>query len=204
ALRADWRRSWRGASERFRSWRHASGVASRSLRGSAGRAASAFVVAVFALGVPAALAATSANTSPEGQAATQGVSLVGNQFHLNGRPFVPHGFTSISQLLSPWCATNATAAASANYGDTEIATAINTWHANTLRFQVSQPVLAGPNGAAYAQQVQTNVQEALNAGLVVIISMQDQSFACGPAEPLPSQETEAAWSTLLTNTTLRS
>src|SRR5207248_1061408 len=55
----------------------------------------------------------------------------------------------------------------------------------------------------YAQQIQTNIQEALTAGLVVIISMQDQSLACGPAEPLPSQETETAWSTLLSNTTLR-
>jgi chitodextrinase len=131
------------------------------------------------------------------------VTVVGNQFYLNGRPFVPHGLNSVSQLNSSWCTANSTAAAAANYGDAEIAAAKNTWHVNTLRFQVSQPVLAGPNGAAYAQQVQTNVQKALNAGLVVIISMQDESLACGPAEPLPSQETETAWNTLLANTTLQ-
>jgi chitodextrinase len=131
------------------------------------------------------------------------VTVVGNQFYLNGRPFVPHGLNSVSQLNSSWCTANSTATAAANYGDAEIAAAKDTWHANTLRFQVSQPVLAGPNGAAYAQQIQTNVQEALNAGLVVIISMQDESLACGPAEPLPSQETETAWNTLLANTTLQ-
>jgi ABC-type sugar transport system substrate-binding protein len=161
------------------------------------RAASLVVAVALALGVLAAVAATSAAPA---QAATQGVTLVGNQFYLNGRPFVPHGLVSVSQLNSPWCTRSATRGAAAHYGDTEISTAKGNWHVNTLRFQVSQPVLAGPNGAAYAQQVQTNVQKALTAGLVVIISMQDDSWACGPGAPLPSQETETAWHTLLTNT----
>ena len=81
---------------------------------------------------------------------------------------------------------------------------MGSWGANTLRFQVSQPVLAGPDGAAYAQQIQAGAGMALAAGFVVIVSMQDQSPACGPAEPLPSQETEDAWTTLLSNTTLGS
>jgi chitodextrinase len=196
-------RSCWGTPERVNSWRRACEAARHYLWPGAGRAASLAAVALLALAVPGALAATSAETSQGEQAAARGVTVVGNQFYLNGRPFVPHGFNSVSQLNSPWCTANSTAAAAANYGDAEIAAAKNTWHANTLRFQVSQPVLAGPNGAAYAQQVQTNVQEALNAGLVVIISMQDESLACGPAEPLPSQETETAWNTLLANTTLQ-
>lgn len=186
--------SW-GAAERLDSCQCVNGLASRRLRLSAGRAAS-ITVALLVVGAVLAL------TSPA-QAATSGVTVVGNQFYLDGQPFVPHGFNSISQLDSPWCTTNSTAAAAANYGEGEIATTEDTWHANTLRFQVSQPVLAGPNGAAYAQQIQTNVDEALNAGLIVIISMQDQGLACGPAEPLPSQETETAWSTLLANTSLQ-
>jgi chitodextrinase len=135
-------------------------------------------------------------------AAAPGVTLSGNQFLLAGQPFVPHGFDSIALLNSAWCTSKSTAAAASNLGSAELNAAENTWNANTLRFQVSQPVLAGPNGAAYAQQVQSGADLALNAGFVVDISMQDQSLACGPAEPLPSQETETAWATLINNTTL--
>ena len=201
-MRLHHRSCW-GALKRFSSWQRAKSAATRCVRLRGGRAAFVVIAAVLALGVSAAPAATGVKNGQADQAATQGVILAGNQFYLNGRPFVPHGLNSISQLNSPWCTTKLTAAAAANYGDTEIEAAKDSWHANTLRFQVSQPVLAGPNGAAYAQQIQTNVQQALNAGLVVIISMQDQSLACGPAEPLPSQETETAWNTLVTNTTLQ-
>lgn len=196
-------RSCWGALKPSSLWQRAKSAGGRSVRLRGGRAAVVAVVTVLAPGVFAAPAAAGVTTGQAEQAATQGVTVAGNQFYLNGRPFVPHGLNSISQLNSPWCTTNLTAAAAANYGDSEIEAAKDTWHANTVRFQVSQPVLAGPNGPAYAQQIQTNVEEALNAGLVAIISMQDESLACGPAEPLPSQETETAWATLVTNTTLQ-
>lgn len=133
-----------------------------------------------------------------------GIAVSGDQFLLDGQPFVPHGFNSIALLDSPWCSNAETAAAAGNLTSAELATAIGSWNANTVRFQVSQPVLAGPDGAAYAQQIQAGVSMAVNAGLVVIVSMQDQSPACGPAEPLPSQETEQAWAALIGNTTLSS
>ncbi|HEX4433084.1 MAG TPA: cellulase family glycosylhydrolase [Frankiaceae bacterium] len=133
---------------------------------------------------------------------TAGLSLVGNQFTLNGQPFVPHGFNSIALLNSPWCTTGPSLAAATALSATELQLARTSWNANTLRFQVSQPVLAGPNGPAYAQQIETAVQLVLSSGFVVDVSMQDQSRACGPAEPLPGPETETAWSTLIANTTL--
>ena len=135
-------------------------------------------------------------------AATQGVTLSGNQFQLAGQPFVPHGFSSIALLNSAWCTNKSTAAAAGNLNTAELDAAKNTWNANTLRFQVSQPVLRRPNGIAYAQQIQAGADLAINDGFVVDIDMQDQSLACGPAEPLPSQETETAWATLIDNTTL--
>ena len=141
---------------------------------------------------------------PAAPASTTGITVSGNEFLLNGQPFVPHGFNSIALLNSPWCSRSETAAAANNFTTTELATAMSSWNANTLRFQVSQPVLAGPDGAAYAQQIQAGVAMALDAGFVVIVSMQDQFLACGPAEPLPSQETEDAWATLISNTTLGS
>jgi endoglucanase len=137
-------------------------------------------------------------------ASTTGITVSGNEFLLNGQPFVPHGFNSIAFLNSPSCSQSDTAAAANNFTTSELATAMSSWNANTLRFQVSQPVLAGPDGIAYAQQIQAGVGMALAAGFVVIVSMQDQFLACGPAEPLPSQETEDAWTTLLGNTTLGS
>jgi hypothetical protein len=76
----------------------ASGAASRFLRLST----RAFAVAVLALSFLAVLAGTRAKTSEAAQAANRGVTVVGNQFYLNGRPFVPHGLNSVSQLSSPW------------------------------------------------------------------------------------------------------
>ncbi len=128
--------------------------------------------------------------------------MSGDEFFLNGQPFVPRGFNSIALLNSLSCSQGVTAAAANNFTSTELATAMSSWNANTLRFQVSQPVLAGPDGAAYAQQIQGGVGMAIAAGFVVIVSMQDQFLACGPAEPLPSQETEDAWATLISNSTL--
>jgi len=146
----------------------------------------------------------SGTAAPAASASNTGITTSGDEFLLNGQPFVPRGFNSIALLNSPWCSQSTTAAAANNFASTELATAMSSWNANTLRFQVSQPVLAGPDGAAYAQQVQAGADMALAAGFVVIVSMQDQSLACGPAEPLPSQETEDAWATLISNTTLGS
>ena len=135
-------------------------------------------------------------------AAPEGVTLSGNQFLVDGQPFIPHGFNSVALLYSASCTTEQ--AAYNNFNTTELATAKNTWNANMVRFQVSQPVLAGPNGVAYAEQIQKSVTIARNDGFIVDISMQDQALACGPSEPLPSQETETAWATLLNNTSLSS
>lgn len=155
-------------------------------------------------GMLAGIVVLLSGTAAPAPASTTGITLSGNEFLLNGQPFVPRGFNSIALLNSPWCSQSETAAAASNFTTTELATAMSAWNANTLRFQVSQPVLAGPDGAAYAQQIQAGVDMALAAGFVVVVSMQDQFLACGPAEPLPSQETEDAWAALLSNTTLGS
>jgi len=101
-------------------------------------------------GIVLLLSGTAVSAVP---ASTTGITMSGNEFLLNGEPFVPHGFNSIALLNSPWCSQSDTAAAANNFTATELATAMSSWNANTLRFQVSQPVLAGPDGAAYAQQI---------------------------------------------------
>ena len=142
------------------------------------------------------------HASPAGADAASGIAVQGNQLYVNGQLFIPHGFNVTALLNSSWC--DQASKAAGNYGPAELAAAMGTWNANTLRFQVSQPVLAGPDGAAYAQQIQGAVEMARSAGFIVDISMQDQSQACGPAEPLPSPETESAWATLITDTSLSS
>ena len=159
---------------------------------------------LLAISLIACLCLIAQGLAPAAFAASGGLTISGNTFQLDGQPFVPQGFNSIAALYSTWCTTSATQAAASNFGSGELTAARTNWNANTLRFQVSQPVLAGPNGAAYAGQVQADADTALSDGFVVDISMQDQSLACGPGEPLPSQETEAAWTTLITNTTLSS
>ncbi len=116
---------------------------------------------------------------------------------------MPHGFNSIALLNSRWCTSPVTQAAAASFSPAGLQLAQSAWNADTLRFQVSQHVLAGPNGVAYAQQIDAAVKTALSSGFVVDVSMQDESRACGPAEPLPGPETEAAWSRLISNTGLR-
>lgn len=160
------------------------------------------IVGVFALAGLPLISGTIGAPSPAA-ADAPGLTLSGNEFLLNGQPFVPHGFNSVALLNSPWCTSAPTQAAASSFSPSELQLAKTSWNANTLRFQVSQPVLAGPNGAAYAEQIDAAVQQVLGNGLVVDISMQDQSRACGPAEPLPGPETEAAWSTLISNTGLR-
>jgi Fibronectin type III domain/Cellulase (glycosyl hydrolase family 5) len=170
-----------------------------------GRSAKKIVVRIAAVGlaalacisvVPRALVHVNASTDPAV------VSVEGNQFFIDGAPFVPHGFNSIALLDSEWCTTPVTQAAAAGFTGTELDLAKNTWNANTLRFQVSQPVLASVNGVAYALEIEQDVAPALEAGFVVIISMQDQSRACGQASPLPGPDTKTAWTTLITNTDL--
>ena len=134
---------------------------------------------------------------------SKGIAVSGNKFIFNGNAFTPHGFNSISMLYSQWCNSGPTTSAHNSLTTAELSKAQNTWNANTLRFQVSQPVLASSNGATYAKQIESQVDMVLQAGLVVDISMQDQHFACGPAMALPGNETENAWKTLIDNTNLK-
>lgn len=130
------------------------------------------------------------------------VSVAGNEFFVDGEPFLPRGFNSIALLDSEWCTQVRTHAASDGFTASELDIARRRWNANTLRFQVSQPVLSGEHGVEYALQLQDRITLALDAGFVVIVSMQDQSRACGAASPLPGPATVAAWTTLLTSTDL--
>ena len=67
----------------------------------------------------------SGTVAPATSASTTGITMSGNEFLLNGQPFVPHGFNSIALLNSPSCSQGVTAAAANNFTSTELATAMS-------------------------------------------------------------------------------
>ncbi len=133
-----------------------------------------------------------------------GVTISGNQILKNGQAFYPKGFNSIGLLQPDSCTHKSSVGTTAanNYGVTELSAMTTTWKANTIRLQVSQkgmdpqdPELKAGN-AAYLSKVVAGVNLATSKGFVVIASMQDQSYGCGYAHPLPSTETLRAWQVL--------
>jgi cellulase (glycosyl hydrolase family 5) len=113
------------------------------------------------------------------------------------------GLTLVGAVAPAWCSkrdpTGPAAVAAAHLTAAEMATYKNTWHVNLIRFQVSQPGLATVTSgqiSAYLTQIKSAVAKAEAEGFGVILSMQDQSIACGNADPLPSVDTVTAWDNL--------
>jgi Cellulase (glycosyl hydrolase family 5) len=134
-------------------------------------------------------------------ATVTGMRVVGNQLQKDGAPFLARGFNMIGALTPAWCNQGTGIRARDNFGSLELTTAVNDWHANTIRLQISQRGLEDPTRTqaerdAYLAQVRDDVLLARSFGLVVILSMQDQSIGCGPVHPLPSTQTVAAWQKL--------
>lgn len=149
----------------------------------------------------AAVALGIALNPPAASAATYGVAVVGSQLSKDGAAFLPRGFNMIAVLAPDGCTTvpREATAARASFGAVELAAARNEWHANLVRFQVSQRGL-DPQDAiytpAYLDRIRNAVTLAQSQRLVVILSMQDQSYSCGSAHPLPSAATQRAWTNL--------
>lgn len=127
---------------------------------------------------------------------------------LNGSPWlsrgvVLQGFVRPLATLQADAATDPEAAqllnARMNYGPAELA-AIQAFHADTIRFQISQPAL-DPNSplydASYFNDVVTAIKTARQGGFVVMVMMQDESITGDTGEaPLPTAETQSDWDKL--------
>jgi hypothetical protein len=129
------------------------------------------------------------------------MAVSGNHLLKDGVRFMPRGFNTIGTLTPAWCNDGMGVAARTHFGATELDTAKNSWHANTIRMQVSQrglsdPALTSAQVSAYLQEIEDHVALARSKGFVVILSMQDQSIGCGDTHPLPSNQTVAAWKRL--------
>ncbi len=132
-------------------------------------------------------------------AATTGLRVSGATLTLNHVPFAPRGFTMIGLLAGPGCTNPDTASAVSHFSSDEITNLAVAWHANTVRFQVSQSALSSPDPAtvsAYLGSIATGVGYARTAHLAVILSMQDNNLSCGLSHDLPSLATQKAWDAL--------
>lgn len=124
---------------------------------------------------------------------------------LDGNPWlsrgvVLQGFVRPLALLQAEAATDMQAAsllkARMTYGTDEL-TAIKNYHADTIRFQISQPAL-DPNSNLYDPQYLNDVASAIKTarahGFVVMVMMQDEMITGDTGEdPLPSMETQSGW-----------
>ena len=127
--------------------------------------------------------------------ASQGMRVTKNQLRKDGSLFIPHGFNMIGVLAPPGCNQRLSIIAKEHFGQTEM-TAAKQWHANILRFQISQSGLSTTNSSKLSQyitQIEHSVSLARANGFVVILSMQDQHLGCGIAHPLPNAATVTAW-----------
>ncbi len=148
----------------------------------------------------AAAALTPLGLPPAAADDPPGLSVSGPQLLKDGRAYVPQGFNMVALLTPAWCSRYQTAPAEQSFGEATMELA-RQWNVSALRFQVSQEGLTNPNVTqaerdAYLERVQAGVALARDNGFDVIVSMQDQYFSCGPAHPLPSAATSAAWSVL--------
>ena len=163
--------------------------------GSGRRAVLACALGTVAL-VGSLVAAPPATAAP-----VPGLSVSGNLLLRDGEPFLPRGFNMIGLLTPAWCDRAVGIAARDHFGPEELAAA-KSWSADTLRFQVSQrgladPEIAASDRAAYLESVVERVQLARDAGFLVIVSMQDQTYGCGHVHPMPSSATVDAWTALV-------
>lgn len=162
-------------------------------------AAALVVVVTAATGLSGGVAATA---SAQSTAVATGLGVEGTALTLNGSAFMPRGFSFIAAMAGPTCPTATTApdlaAAVPHLGPAEFAALHDGWHANTVRFQVSQTELTGSSADVntYITALQQDVAQAHQAGLEVVLSMNDLPLSCGPSHHLPSQATVAAWQVL--------
>ena len=131
------------------------------------------------------------------------VTVRGASFLRNGKPWVPHGVVSVAFNQAPKVreAQSGLFAQAYRHLDAAELEAIRSWGADSVRFQVAQPAL-DPKSSLYDPtflgDIRKGVMEAHAAGLVAILSVQDEKGSGEPDAPvpLPNAATRRAWQQL--------
>jgi endoglucanase len=144
----------------------------------------------------------SGGTTPS--AAQQIVDVSGLTMTLNGSPWLSKG-VAMQAFVRPLAELQSDTSEAArlnarqNYGPTELA-AIHAFHADTIRFQIGQPSLDASSplyDPKYLGEVVNAIQQARQAGFVVMVMMQDEAISGEPQpHPLPTAETQSDWDLL--------
>ena len=127
------------------------------------------------------------------------VTVSANHVLRDGVLWVPHAVQLVAFVAPPKAQAGAFAAAYAHYSTAELS-AIKTWGADSIRFQLSQPG-ADPEDPLYdpifLKQLVDGVKFARSIGLNVIVSIQDEEQS-GEANStmLPNDATSRVWKNL--------
>jgi endoglucanase len=141
----------------------------------------------------------------------QDVGVEGTHLTLNGRPWHARG-VALQGFVRPLAMLQSELAAHPDdqeaknlliarhsYGWVELEFA-RAFHANTLRFQVSQPALDPESpiyDSSYLDQITDAIRKARVAGFVVMIMMQDEKITGDAGQsPLPTEQTRRDWELL--------
>ena len=166
--------------------------------------AAAFSLACALLLSPFSGSALAAPPQPHAPGAPpRTITVRGTSFLLDGRPWTPHGVVSVAFNQAPAVREqqNGLFAQAYRHLDAAELQAMRAWGADSVRFQVSQPAL-DPQDKLYAPgflpEIEHAVQEAHDAGLPVILSVQDEkgSGEPNPPTPLPNAATARVWQQL--------
>jgi hypothetical protein len=166
--------------------------------------------ALAALGCAVLLAAgcssgTSTTTTQTGTTSsgsgTGKITISGNLLLKDGVQWTPKGLQLNAFVASPAVGTGVYAQAYQHFTLAELSS-LQSWGADTVRFQIGQPELDLQSSlytASFVTQLQAAVAQARTLGLNVILSVQDeaQTGETSPAS-LPDAGTARAWTTLLT------
>ncbi|HUN37974.1 MAG TPA: ricin-type beta-trefoil lectin domain protein [Trebonia sp.] len=163
--------------------------------------------APLTLSVPDSSAAQQWTSMPlaggAGHPALGPVRIAGTNITMSGQILTPYGF-ALSSTQYPDGA-NGTGGPPYLDGSGEFPTMVSqveaqidaiagAWHGNTVRFQIAQDTLLGPDGASYLADIEQIVSYAQEVGLVVVLN--DNTEPAGTAiadEALPTQATIAFW-----------
>jgi endoglucanase len=154
---------------------------------------------------------TTADTESPNDLSQQNVGVKGTHLTLNGHPWQSRG-VALQGFVRPLALLESELAANPNnkeaalllnarhhYGLAELKFA-SAFHANTLRFQTSQPALDPKSplyDSNYFYELVDAIQTARHAGFVVMIMMQDEKITGDDGQGLlPTEETQRDWDQL--------
>jgi hypothetical protein len=131
------------------------------------------------------------------------VQIAGTNLTMSGQIFTPYGFT-LSSTQYPDGASgtggglyldgSGTFPTMVSQAEAQVSAIADAWRGNTVRLQIAQDTLLGPDGASYLSDIREIVSYAKSAGLVVVLN--DNSEPAGTAladEALPTQATIQFW-----------